>query len=125
MNLLPDDVRLAWVRRSGAIVFSTTGADGMPNSIYATCTGLYADGKIVIADNYFSKTLENLKNRPYGSVLFITDENKAYQIKGAIEYYTEGEFFEFMKSWNPESHPGHGAAVLIPQEIYCGAKRLA
>ena len=58
------------------------------------------------------------------AVLFITDTGKAYQIKGAIEYHDSGIFFDFMKEWNPKQHPGHAAAVIIPREVYSGAKAL-
>jgi len=29
-----------------------------------------------------------------------------------------------MKSWNPEKHPGHAAAVLRVEEAFSGAKKL-
>ncbi len=44
--------------------------------------------------------------------------------KGIINHYTEGEFFDDMKKWNPELLPGHGAAVLEITEVYAGAEKL-
>ena len=125
MESLPEEVCQAWEKRTGAVVFTTVDKNGAPNSIYATCVGRYENNRIVIADNYFCKTRENILGGSPGSVLFITDDNRAYQIKGEVEYHASGLFFDFMKCWNPEQHPGHAAAVLIPHEVYSGAKKLA
>ena len=71
------------------------------------------------------KTMRNIKAGSRASVLFITEEKKSYQIKGSVEYYEDGPVFEFMKSWNPEEHPGHGAASILIEEVYSGSEKLA
>ena len=124
MKTLPDIVSKAWDNRKGAIVFSTLSKQGIPNSIYATCVSKFNESKIVIANNFFNKTLENIKSGSRGSILFITNEDKSYQIKGNIKYFTEGELFEDMKKWNPEKLPGHGAAVIEIEEVYASGEKL-
>ena len=124
MNLLPEEIRNAWNEREGAVVLTTVDKDGRANSIYVTCVGMYQNKWIVIADNYFDKTRKNILDGSMGVVLFITRDKKAYQLKGALEYHESGEFFDFMKSWNPERHPGHAAAVLIPASAYSGATKI-
>ena len=124
MNQLPEEVLNEWQNRQPAVVFTTVSKDGTPNSIYATCVSIYEDSKIVIADNFFHKTAENIRSGSPASVLFLTKEDKAYQIKGKIEYYDSGKYFDFMKSWNPEKLPGHGAAVIVPEKVYSGANEL-
>jgi len=121
---LSQEVIQAWEDRNGPVVFTTVDGSGVPNSIYATCVGRFDESTLVIADNYFDKTRANIKNGSRGSVLFITKDNKAYQVKGTLEYHTEGDLFDFMKSWNPEKHPGHAAAVLRVEEVFSGAKKL-
>ena len=121
---LSQEVIQAWEDRNGPVVLTTVDAEGMPNAIYATCVGRFDESTLVIADNYFDKTRANIKNGSRGSVLFITQGNKAYQVKGVLEYHTEGDLFDFMKSWNPEKHPGHAAAVLRVEEAFSGAKKL-
>ena len=121
---LSQEVIQAWEERNGPVVFTTVDGNGVPNSIYATCVGRFDESALVIADNYFDKTRSNIKNGSRGSVLFITKDNKAYQVKGTLEYHTEGALFDFMKSWNPEKHPGHAAAVLLVEEAFSGAKKL-
>ncbi len=124
MTALPEEVSKAWDNREGPIILSTVNGDGIPNSIYATCVSKYSEDTIVIANNYFSKTLENIRAGSKGAVLFITKDKKSYQIKGSIEYHQTGPLFEDMKKWNPQKHPGHGATVLKVEEVYMGAVKL-
>lgn len=114
----------AWLERDGAVVVTTVDSDGMPNSIYATCVGFSDDKHIVIADNYFSKTKQNLESKSKVSILFITKEGNSYQVKGDVEYHTSGKLFDWMKGWNPTKHPGKGALVVNTTEMYSGAKKL-
>ncbi len=124
MNSLPQEIVDAWNNREAIVVFTTVDKDGGANSIYATCVGMYDNKYIVVADNYFDKTRANILDGSKGVVLFITKDKKAYQVKGTLEYHREGELFDFMKSWNPEQHPGHAAAVLVPEQVYSGAKQV-
>ena len=124
MSRISDSVKEAWSNRKGPVILTTVNEEGEPNAIYATCTELYGNDYVVVADNYFSKTRANILSGSKGSVLFMTNENKAYQLKGSIEYHKEGTVYDDMKCWNPEQHPGHGAAALKVEEIYSGAEKL-
>ena len=124
MTVLPEKVSKAWEDREGPIILSTVNGDGIPNAIYATCVSKFSEDTIVVANNYFSKTLKNILAGSKGSILFITKEGKSYQIKGSIEYHKEGNIFDDMKKWNPKKHPGHAAAALKVEEVYAGAEKL-
>lgn len=124
MNKLPEIVSEAWLNKQNAVVFSTVNSDGTPNSIYATSVSIYNETQVLIANNYFSKTMENLFTGSKGSILFITKEDKSFQIKGKLSYFTEGELFDDMKKWNPSRFPGHGVAVLDIEEVFAGAQKL-
>jgi predicted pyridoxine 5'-phosphate oxidase superfamily flavin-nucleotide-binding protein len=124
MAALPKKVSKAWEDREGPIVLSTVNKDGIPNAIYATCVSIFSEDTVVVANNYFSKTLENILAGSKGTILFITKEGKSYQIKGSIEYHKEGSIYEDMKKWNPKKHPGHAAAALKVEEVYTGAEKL-
>ena len=124
MAALPEQVSQAWDDREGPVVLSTVNSEGTPNAIYATCVSKYNDATLLVANNYFSKTLENLLAGSKGTILFMTKEGKAYQVKGSLTYHTEGDIFEDMKIWNPEKHPGHGAAALNVEEVYTGAEKI-
>jgi uncharacterized protein len=93
MPRLPEDAGKAWDNRKGPVVFTTVDKNGVPNAIYATCVSKFNEETIVIADNYFDKTRKNILAGSKGSVLFITNEDKSFQVKGTIEYHTEGELF--------------------------------
>lgn len=108
----------------GPVIFTTVNSTGRPNAIYATCVSRYGDDLLVVADNYFSKTRENIQEGSYGSILFMTEEKKSYQVKGTVTYHKEGPVFDDMKKWNPEKHPGHAAAALKVEEVYSGSEKL-
>jgi hypothetical protein len=122
---LPQIVSNAWENRQKAIVFTTVNAKGIPNSIYATCVALYGENKVLVANNFFNKTMENIKLGSKGSVLFITNEDKSFQLKGSLSYFEDGELFDNMKSWNPERLPGHGVVALEIEEVFAGAEKLS
>ena len=124
MSVLPEEVSKAWDERKGPIIFTTLDENEVPNAIYATCVNKFNEDTIVIADNFFDKTRNNILAGSKGSILFITNEGKAFQVKGTIEYHKEGDIFEDMKTWNPKQHPGHAAAALRVEEVYSGAKKL-
>ena len=125
MPTLPENVSKAWDEREGAIVLTTVDSQGKPNSIYATCVKKWNNEKLVVADNYFSKTRANILGGSRAAILFITADNKAFQVKGVLEYQTEGEIFDDMKQWLDPKHPGHAAVVLHVEEVYSGADQLA
>ncbi len=124
MAALPEKVTKAWEDRDGPFILSTVNDNGTPNAIYVSCVSIFSEDTIVIANNKFSKTLENILSGSKGSILFITKEGKSYQIKGSFEYHKEGRIFEDMKQWNPKQDLGFGAAALKVEEAYSGAEQL-
>jgi len=124
MSALPELVVKAWKEHQGPIILTTVGEDRVPNSIYASCVNLYGDDTIVVADNYFEKTKKNILAGSKGTLLFITKENKSFQLKGSFDYLTSGDIYDEMKKWNPSKHPGHAAAALKVESAYSGAEKL-
>ncbi|MBN1516103.1 pyridoxamine 5'-phosphate oxidase family protein [Candidatus Sumerlaeota bacterium] len=126
MTALPESVRQAWEDRDGPAIFATVDPEtGAPNIIYVTCVAMHSGDCLVVADNYFHKTRHNIDAGGSGAILFRDKAGKAYQVKGQIEYHTEGEIFDEMKTWNPAQHPGHAAAVLRVEQVFSGAEQLA
>ena len=125
MTQLPETVLQAWENREGPIVLTTVDVNGTPNAIYATCVHLSTPDTLVVANNFFNKTQANILSGSQGSILFITQEGKSFQVKGKIEYHTEGALYDEMKQWNPEKLPGHAAAALKVESVYSGAEKLA
>ena len=124
MAELSEEVSNAWDDRNGPVILTTVGAGAVPNAIYVTCVSRYAKDTLVVADNYFEKTRRNIMDGSKGSILFITKNDKAYQVKGRLEYHSAGPVYEDMKKWNPTKHPGHAALALKVEEVYQGSKKL-
>ena len=125
MAALPEKAIQAWDDKEGPIVLTTVDASGIPNAIYATCVSRFSEDTLVVANNFFSKTLANIQSGSKGSILFITRDGTSYQVKGSIEHHESGPIYDDMKTWNPEKLPGHAAAALKVEEVYSGAERLA
>jgi predicted pyridoxine 5'-phosphate oxidase superfamily flavin-nucleotide-binding protein len=123
MAALPEDVTRAWDERKGPVAFATVDTEGIPNVVYASCVSKYDEATLVVADNFFHKTRANILATSKGSILFITNSGKSYQVKGALERLTSGPLFDDMKSWNG-TRPGHAAVALRVEEAYAGAERL-
>jgi len=124
MTALPEVVSKAWENRENTIVLTTVDKEGIPNAIYATCVRKISEDTFVVADNFFNKTRTNILSGSKGSLLFITKEGKSYQVKGVIEYHTEGVVFDDMKKWNPTDLPGRAATVLKVEHVYSGGEQL-
>jgi predicted pyridoxine 5'-phosphate oxidase superfamily flavin-nucleotide-binding protein len=122
---LPVEVMDGWNNREGPVCFCTVDEDGTPNSIYATVVAIMKDGRIAVADNYFDKTKSNILRKSRMSALFITKDHKAYQVKGTVEYATQGPLFEEMLTWAQPKYPRTGVAVLNAISVYKGKEKLA
>jgi len=125
MTTLPEEVSKKWEEREGPAVFTTVNENGEPNAIYVSCIRKRNEEQFVIADNYFDKTKTNIKNGSYGSILFITEDHDAFQIKGSISYHEDGDIYDEMKDWLDPKYPAHAATVLHVEQVYQGADRLA
>ncbi|MBK8793807.1 MAG: pyridoxamine 5'-phosphate oxidase family protein [Holophaga sp.] len=107
------------------MVFATSNEEGEPNAVYVKCVNFYGDDAILIADNKFYKTRQNiLTGNAKGSLLFLCPENKAYQIKGRLEYHTEGEAFQAMLAWTPDRFARNAAVLLRVEACFCGAEEI-
>jgi predicted pyridoxine 5'-phosphate oxidase superfamily flavin-nucleotide-binding protein len=113
-------LREAWQRREGPIVFTTVSQEGIPNSVYILSVSLDKDDNFIIAENYFYKTRQNIEETAKGALLFITDEGKAFQVKGELTIHTSGPYYDEMKRVTPTKFPGHKAVVLHTKELYSG-----
>ena len=125
MTKLPEEVIRAWEDREGPIILTTVNNEGVPDAIYASCVSMYDDEILIVADNYFNKTKENILNECKAAVLFMNKDQESFQIKGDIGYFIEGKYYEDMKGWNPSRHPGHAAAVISIKKVFSGSKQLA
>ena len=125
MKDIPKEFDIAWNEREPNAVLTTVDIDGIPNSVWVVCLHRLNKKKILVANNSLNKTLSNIKNNPWGALLFLAPERRAYQIKGSLEYHTDGETFQNMRNWLDPKYPGKGALILNIEEVYYGIKQVA
>jgi predicted pyridoxine 5'-phosphate oxidase superfamily flavin-nucleotide-binding protein len=108
------------------VALATASANGEPNVVPIAAKKVLDDETILISDQYFRKTLANLKENPQASLAFWDPRTvEAYQIKGTVTIETSGRIFEETAAWIEEMArkinapmKSKGAIVLKIKEIY-------
>jgi predicted pyridoxine 5'-phosphate oxidase superfamily flavin-nucleotide-binding protein len=107
------------------IVLATATEDGIPNVVPVGMKKIVDDETILISDQYFNKTLKNIKDNPRAAIT-MWDKSEGYQIKGTVSMETSGRRFEETARWVEErgrsiNKPlrSKGALILKITEIYC------
>ncbi len=105
-------------------VLSTSTQDGSPNAVPVGAKKIIDDETILISDQFFNKTLANLKANPQAAVTF-WEGREGYQIKGSITIETKGKRFEETAKWIEEKSAkagfplkSKGAVILHIEGIY-------
>jgi hypothetical protein len=97
---------------------ATTGPEGI--NIVPVSTVRIVDHQIWLMNYLFGKTLSNFQANPQVA-LAVWSGFEGYQIKGQLEYLTEGETFLKAKDWvskNTVDRNLVGLAIIDPQEVY-------
>ena len=107
-----------------AIVLATATKDGIPNVVPVTAKKIIDDETILISDQFFNKTLNNMRANPRVAIT-IWDKLEGYQIKGTVTIETTGQRFEETAKWIEEMGKSlnlplksKGAVILKITEIY-------
>jgi predicted pyridoxine 5'-phosphate oxidase superfamily flavin-nucleotide-binding protein len=82
-----------------AVILATATKDGVPNAVPVGAKKILDDETILISDQYFNKTLQNLKDNDQAAVTFWGDNSEGYQLKGTVTIETSGERFEETAKW--------------------------
>ncbi|MEW6079936.1 MAG: pyridoxamine 5'-phosphate oxidase family protein [Thermodesulfobacteriota bacterium] len=105
-------------------VLSTATGDGMPNAVPVGAKKVIDDETILISDQFFNKTLANLKANPRAAVSF-WEGHEGYQLKGTVTIETSGPRYEEIARWiedlgNKVGVPlkSKGVVILKIDEIY-------
>ena len=82
-----------------AIVFATASKeDAQPNACVITMKKIIDDETVYISDQFFKKTLANIKENDKAAIVYWNDEG-AYEIYGTMRYVSEGDEFEEQAAW--------------------------
>jgi predicted pyridoxine 5'-phosphate oxidase superfamily flavin-nucleotide-binding protein len=112
--------------KQGVLVMATADLNGIPNAVPIGAVKILDDETILVSDQFFNKTLENLKANPKVAISFWeTDKGEGYQIKGDATIHTEGKIYEETAEWIRKygeeiGHPleSKGAIVIRITAIY-------
>jgi len=106
------------------IVLATASKAGTPNVVVVAAKKILDDETILISDQYFSKTLANMKENPQVALTF-WDKAEGYQLKGHATIETSGRLYEDTTAWiealgKKIDMPleSKGAVVIKIEEIY-------
>ena len=112
--------------KQGIFVLGTADLNGVPNVVPVGAVRILDDETILVSDQYFQKTLNNLKENPKVAISFWeTGKGEGYQIKGNATIQTEGKIYEETVEWIRQfsekiGHPlkSKGAIVIKITAIY-------
>ena len=128
MAKLPEEVKTA-INKAATVCVATVDNNAVSNVVYVSYLKYQDDQTIIIADNKFSKTRDNLSENPkLAFVVLDADTKKAYQIKGTVKYYSEGDKYDAVVDWVHIKHPQTTpfAALYIDVEaVFCGSEKIA
>jgi hypothetical protein len=110
------------IAKQNPVPLATASSGGVPNVAFVGFLKVMDPETILISDNFFLKTENNLKNNP--KVAFVVYDGytkKCFQIKGSAEIITHGEIYEEMKKWVDSARPNmpkKAAVVVHVEEVY-------
>jgi len=91
------------------VVFSTATSDGVPNAVPISAKKILDAETIIISDQFFGKTLANIKINPRVSVMY-WQGLEGYQLKGTVKIETSGPIYEEVARWIDD----YAAKVKVP-----------
>lgn len=109
MAMIPQEVQDLFIK-VGAVVFSTADKNGQPNACIVGMKKIIDNETIYLSDQFFKKTLANVKENQKVSVVF-WEGHDAYQIHGTARYVNEGEDFEAQRSWVDDTFAKMGMPI--------------
>ena len=106
------------------VILSTATVDGTPNSVPVGSKKIIDDETILISDQFFNKTLANVKANPKVGITF-WEGHEGYQLKGTATMETSGPRYEETAKWiedlgNKVGFPlkSKGVLILKIEEIF-------
>lgn len=103
------------------IVFlATSSKEGTPNVVPIGAFKLLDDETFLISDQFFKKTLENMKENPKIALSY-WGEKGGFQIKGSATLHTNDDVFNQDVAWMKDLRPNltpKSAVVMKVTEVY-------
>jgi uncharacterized protein len=102
------------------VFLATASKAGMPNAVPIGAFKLLDDETMLISDQFFNKTLQNMKENPKVAITW-WGEKGGFQIKGSVTIHTSDDVFRQDVAWMKELRPNlvpKGAVVLKISDVY-------
>lgn len=99
---------------------ATAAKDGTPNVVPIGAYKLLDDETMLISDQFFNKTLKNLKENSKIAFTY-WGEKGGYQIKGTVTIHTNDKVFEDDVAWMKEIRPNlkpKSAVIVKITDVY-------
>ena len=99
---------------------ATSSKDSTPNVVPIGAFKLLDDGTLLISDQFFKKTLNNVKENPKIALSW-WGEKGGFQLKGTITLHTNDEVFRQDVAWMKELRPHltpKGAVVVKITDVF-------
>jgi len=118
MVKLTDEIKAEFTKMK-IFPFATASKDGVPNVIPIGMCYLQEDDETLwIVDNFFLKTMENLRANPRGAIYVWGPEiNGCFQIKGNVKIIDRGEEYDEMRKIVKAKSDRFPARYLIKMKI--------
>lgn len=103
------------------IVFlATSSKDSIPNVVPIGAFKLLDDEMLLISDQFFGKTLQNMKENPNAAISY-WGEKGGFQIKGTVTIHTNDKVFSDDVAWMKEIRPNltpKSAVIMKISDVY-------
>jgi hypothetical protein len=102
------------------VFMATASKNSKPNVVPIGAFKLLDDETLLISDQYFKKTLANMKENPQVALSY-WGEKGGYQIKGTVTLHTNDEVFKKDVAWMKEFKPNlapKSAVIMKIVEVY-------
>ena len=124
MAKLSEQVKKA-ISKQEVFPVATSSQDGTPNVVYIKFLKTIDDETVLIADNYLSKTRDNILSNGKIAFAVLDEEKGSFQIKGTAERLEEGDMYDEVQGWCPDDSPKTAAVVMHIGAVYNGAEKIA
>jgi len=129
---IPDNVKdsLNNSIKARRLVLGTSSKEGVPNAVPISIMRYHEDGEtLILVDNYFLKTRQNLESNPWATVTCWDMEEKegklvtksGFQLKGKVKVEEKGPLYEKIKAEVKAiraDFPAKALVLLKVQEIF-------
>lgn len=99
------------------VTLCTVDKESSPHTIYVLYVKVIDSNRLLITDNYMTKTKENILANPAVSLSFLVGE-AAFELNGTAAYFSDGEVMEIIKNMpQNKKEPCKGAIIVTVNNI--------